>query len=75
MSESLERINKIIKSETNVEVLQGMLSLTAAENNRLREVIKQIEKENAAREQQILNFEENIKTLRRITFEKSSDVA
>ncbi len=73
MSTSSERIIKIIKNETNVEVLQGMLSLTVAENNRLHEVIKQIEKENAEREQQTLNFEENLRAMRKDIFGKSSE--
>lgn len=73
MSNSLERIKKIIKKETNVEVLQGIANLAIAENDRLREVIKEIEKANAEREQQILNFEESIKILRRNIFGESSE--
>jgi hypothetical protein len=73
MSTSSERVNKMIMNETNVEVLQGIAKMAVTESLRLREVIAQIEKENALREQQLLNFEESIKVLRREIFAKSSE--
>lgn len=73
MSGSYDRIKKIIEKESNPEVLRGIISLTVADNERLREAIDKIQKENADREQQLLNFEESIKALRKEIFAASSE--
>lgn len=73
MSNSLERVNKILDRETDIEVLRSFGKVAAAEATRLRDVINQIEKENAEREQQLLNFEESIKVLRKEIYDTSSE--
>ena len=73
MSRSLDRVNKILDRETNIEVLRAFGKVAATEANRLRNIINDIEKEKAEREQQILNFEESIKSLKREIYSASSE--
>jgi len=73
MSASVERAKKLVKEETNPEVLRALSSMLIEENDRLHKVIGQIEKEKAAREQARLNIEEQVKLFKRKFFGRSED--
>jgi hypothetical protein len=72
MSISADRMRQIVREE-HPEVVARLLASMQAENERLREVLRQIETEKALREQAQLNFEENLRILRREIFGKSSE--
>lgn len=73
MSTSVERAKKLVKEETNPEVLRALSAMLIEENDRLHKVIDQIEKRKAARDQARLNIEEEVKILRRKIFGRSED--
>jgi transposase len=72
MSLSAERIIQILKEE-HPEVVARLWASMAEENERLRAAIETVANEKALREQQILNFEENIKIIRRDIFGRSRE--
>jgi len=72
MKDLLARAKKLIENEP-AEILRPLLMTTLEEVERLKIVIKRIEDDKAKRNQVLLNFEEQIKVLRRKVFGRSKE--
>jgi hypothetical protein len=73
MLNPVERAKKIVSEETSTEVLRALSKQLIDENNRLCEIIREIEREKASVAQSQLNIEEQVKLLKRKIFGRSED--
>jgi transposase len=70
--ESIEKVKQLIANEP-AEILRPLIVTLAEDNERLKNIIKEIEEEKAQRRQAALNMEEQIKVLRRKIFVRSKE--
>jgi hypothetical protein len=68
-----ERERQIIENEKDPRVLRALIGDLVEHNKKLKDIIAEIERENAERNQAAFNLEERVKLMRRKTFGKSSE--
>jgi transposase len=68
-----ERERQIIESEKDPRVLRALINDLVDHNKKLKNIITEIERENAERDQVAFNLEERVKLMRRGIFGKSSE--
>lgn len=73
MADPMERVRKLIREESSVEVLRGLLLHIADENAILKVRLKAQDDEEARQAQASLAIEERLKTLRRMLFGRSRE--
>ena len=68
-----EKMIKLIEGEKNVDVLAGLVRFMIKENNILRDRIAEADRVKAEKDQMHLNLDEQVKSLRREIYGKSSE--